>query len=204
MTVKKISDFSKTSFWLKPSNDKTLLLKYPWCEESEYITKCEEYSESDDDIYDPSFCLFRLFFTLTSPCPEYTSSDDGEDSEEHDDVYHPADYLSKHLLKCDESLIDLADIFSVFDFCTSRAILPTSITAYITFTVCSWNLFCHDDFCWSARGRSARLRSTIYRRIAPISVYCHINSLRCICCSIGTYGIWIRWSRTDSCVTCTG
>lgn len=113
--------------------------EYPWCEKSEYIAECEEYRETDDDIHHPSFCLFRLLFAIAAPCPEYTSTDDGQYSEEHDDIDYPSDDLTEHILECSESLTDSTLILTSLDF--------TTVCSWCTDTVRSWYFLCREYFC---------------------------------------------------------
>ncbi len=93
--------------------DSTRLHEYPRSQESENITEGKEKTETDDDIYGPSFCLLRIFFALTAPCPKYSCSDESEYSEEHRKVDEPFRDSSDHSLECCHSFPDTTFIFTI-------------------------------------------------------------------------------------------
>lgn len=135
---------------------KTLLLKYPWSDESENIAECEKYHETDEDIHHPSFCFLRILFALTSPCPEYPSTCYRHDSEKHGDIDNPPRNLTKNILKSSESFTDSTYIFTCF--WVSTLAFQRHTTPYIfririiygTRAFCSWYFFsCHDIGCGS-------------------------------------------------------
>ena len=76
-----------------------ILLVDPWCEQSEYIAKCEEEDKSDDNIYSPSLCFLRILFTITSEGHEYPHPYDCEDAEEEDDIDEVSDDCRKEALE---------------------------------------------------------------------------------------------------------
>ena len=132
------------------------LLEDPWSQKPQNITKCKEYNQSDKNIHYPSFCLFCIFFTITSKRPHDTRSSNSKYSEKHCNVDNPSYNLSKNLLKSRKSsCVDGTFIFSLRNF-NILTFFSSSASFSSTYTPCTRNSFCYIDFhcswyCWCCR-----------------------------------------------------